>query len=99
MFLLHGLLREKTPQEENGSVTTKTYFGVKLCTKDDAKPCVGLFLTHHADLRGDQVAQSVEPADVGLQVAGFTLPEETLTGKKTKTTLNTFGPQCYGQRH
>lgn len=49
----------------------------------------GIFLTHHADLRGDQVAQSVEPADVGLQVTGFTLPEETLTDKKTKITLNT----------
>lgn len=50
-------------------------------------PLCGIFLTHHADLRGDQVAQSVEPADVGLQVTGFTLPEETLTGKKTKITL------------
>lgn len=50
---------------------------------------MGFFWTHHADLRGDQVAQSVEPADVGLQVTGFTLPEETLTDKKTIIRLNT----------
>lgn len=34
--------------------------------------------TYQADLRGNQVAQPVEPVDVGLQVAGFTLTEETL---------------------
>lgn len=42
--------------------------------------------TYHADLSGHQVTQSVEPVDVGLQVAGFTLPEETLKNKKRETT-------------
>lgn len=37
--------------------------------------------TYHADLGGHQVAQPVEPVDVGLQVTGFTLTEETLEGK------------------
>lgn len=38
-----------------------------------------VFLLHgHADLSGHQITQSVEPVDVGLQVTGFTLPEETL---------------------
>lgn len=39
-------------------------------------------VTYHADLSGHQVAESVEPADVGLQVAGLTLSEETLMGQK-----------------
>lgn len=38
--------------------------------------------THHTDLSGHQVTQSVEPVDVGLQITGFTLPEETLKKKK-----------------
>lgn len=42
--------------------------------------------TYHTDLSGHQVTQSVEPVDVGLQVAGFTLPEETLKNRKRKMT-------------
>lgn len=34
--------------------------------------------TYHADLSGNQEAEPVEPADVSLKVAGFTLSEETL---------------------
>ncbi len=46
--------------------------------------------TYHAYLSGHQVTQSVEPADVGLQVAGFAPPEETLTKKnKGKESINT----------
>lgn len=41
--------------------------------------------TYHTDLRGNQVAQSVEPVDVGLQVTGFTLPEETLKKRQRQT--------------
>lgn len=39
--------------------------------------------TYHTDLSGHQVTQSVEPVDVGLQVTGFTLPEETLKRRRT----------------
>lgn len=42
--------------------------------------------TYHTDLSGHQVTQSVEPVDVGLQVTGFTLPEETLKNKRGKMT-------------
>lgn len=38
--------------------------------------------TYHADLSGHQVAQSVEPVDVRLQITGLTLPEETLWTKR-----------------
>lgn len=43
-----------------------------------------LSTTYHTDLSGHQVAQPVEPVDVGLQVTGFTLPEETLKNKKRR---------------
>lgn len=40
--------------------------------------------THRADLGGHKVAESVEPADVGLQVAGLPLAEETLVDEEAQ---------------
>lgn len=45
------------------------------------EPGCPLFATYQTNLRGHQVTQPVEPVDVGLQVTGFTLTEETLKGK------------------
>lgn len=36
-------------------------------------------ISYHADLRGNEVTESVEPIDVSLQVVGFTFAEEALT--------------------
>lgn len=49
---------------------------------------VPLSTTYHTDLSGHQVTQSVEPVDVGLQVTGFTLPEETLKNKRREMTCS-----------
>lgn len=43
--------------------------------------CVCVSAIYHADLSGHQVAESVEPVDVGLQVAGLALSKETLMEK------------------
>lgn len=51
-------------------------------------PGIPVSKTYHTDLSSHQVAQSVEPVDVGLQVAGFTLPEETLKHRRRKGTLS-----------
>lgn len=37
--------------------------------------------SYRADLSGHQVAESVEPVDVGLQVTGLSLSKETLMGQ------------------
>lgn len=43
VFLLHWLLRGKHHRRKMIQLLQKTYFGVKLCMKDDTKPCVGFF--------------------------------------------------------
>lgn len=37
---------------------------------------------HHADLRGNQVAESVEPVHVGLQVAGLLVIAEAVLQRR-----------------